>query len=112
MRRVDELVTRGRSRGQDAEPCERVFPLIRRERTGGDCLAGNAPETVAASHEVRLERLRPSVRAVVHAWPGGVELVHTERLSFEQQVSAGFETRSDEILYDLLLAVHRDRKSV
>ena len=111
MRGVDQLVTRGRRRGQDTEPGERVLPLIHPQYTGWHVLSGNAPETVATSCEVRLQGVGLACLAVVDLRSGRVGFVHMQRFGFEQELTAGFEAGGDQVLDDLLLAVHGDRSA-
>ena len=66
VRDVDELVRHRRRVGQQAEPAERIYALVRRQRAGRDALPAHAVEAVAAGDEVARELMLGSAVAVAH----------------------------------------------
>ena len=82
---VDELVHRRRDLREDPEPAERVLALERAQHAGGDALAADAVEAVAAGDEVALELVGRAVVREADARPVALELVHAHALDLEQE---------------------------
>ena len=105
---VDQLVSRRRRLRQDAEPGEGVLLLegsqgARRGRVTADAVGAVAPGEPVTAHLVAL-----AVVTVADRRRRAGEVVHAHDLGFEQELATGVEAGADEVLDDLVLAVHRD----
>src|SRR5215213_8292981 len=118
---VDELLRRGRSFDQDAEPPERVRAGVL--LAPGNGVAGGPEEAVRPDHVVadqlfllrgsveadppgREVELRAAAKAGLRA--RGIQVVHTHRRGLEDYGAARLQAGSVEVLDHLLLAVDHD----
>jgi hypothetical protein len=107
--RVDELVRRGRRLGEDAQPAERIDPLVDGQHTVGNRRTADAVEAVAPGNQVAVDlAMRAAVLKADHG-SRRVERGHRHPLRFEVERPRGGQTRLDQISNDFVLAVDGDR---
>ena len=94
--RVDQLVVRGRDRGEDAEPAVRVVALERPEHARGDRRAADAVEPVAAGDHVAFQLLAGALVGETDPRPLGLDRLDGDVVDLEEQRRAGLEPRGDQ----------------
>ncbi len=109
---VDQFLRCRRRFRQNTEPRERIDALV----GGNDSFRHRWPadpvKTIAAGDEVAREFFGRAIFAVVNRRALGIEVVNGEIIHFEHNLSAGIETRLDQILHHFLLRIHRDGAAV
>src|SRR4029077_5277574 len=108
---IDDLVHRGLDLGEDPEPTEGVVALEAAEHSRGDRPAADAVEAVASGEDLALELPRPSVVDEADTRPIGRQVVPSDVAGLEEEWQPALDTRTDQILDDLRLAVNHDRAS-
>ncbi len=96
---------------EDPKPPERIVTLPQLQYVRRDRPSADAVEAVTAGDEIGAQLTRLPAVAVVHERLAGPRGVEPHVLHLEQQGRSAGETRLDQVLDDLGLAVDRDRAS-
>src|SRR5580658_2355364 len=99
---------RGRGFGKDSQPAKRVNLLVAAHHRSRDGGAADAMETVAPCDEIAGDLVHAAVvlKADARQLAGEIENLHLP--GFKDNLPTSLESSTDQILYDLLLAVHGD----
>ena len=106
---VDQLVRRGRDRGEDPQPRERVLAVVLAKDSGRDRITRHAVEPIAPGDEVTGQFGGIAVFPVADDGARGVDRGRRDIAHVEPDHSPRRKPRGDEVLHHLLLAVDPDR---
>ena len=109
MERVDELVARGRRLGEDAQPAERIDPLVDCQHAGRNRRTADAVKSVAAGDEVAVDLVFGIAMPESDHRAGRVERADRHVLGLEVQRTRGRRPRFDQVVDDFVLPVDGDR---
>ncbi len=106
---VDELVRSRWSLGQNAEPCERIDPLVQIERARGNAVAAHPVKSVAARNEVALQKVLGSPGPIPDRRLVRIVVVNGHRVDLEQQRLTRRQSCRHQVSDELLLTVDHHR---
>src|SRR5437879_13839249 len=94
--------------GEEAQPSERIIPLVNLERAGGNGWAADAMKAVTAGNKITGQfRFQPVVLEK-NSRPRRCKILHAHILDFKKDRATAGLTRVDEISDDFALGVNRD----
>src|SRR3954447_4274463 len=105
MEAIDQLVIRRRRFRQDAEPAERIDPVVILEHARRKTRPADAVEAVAAADEIAFDLLRLTVMTEPDFGIAAAEVVNAGVRDLEENLAAVGQTLSDQVGDDLLLIV-------
>src|SRR5207253_10860816 len=97
MEAIDQLVIRRRRFRQDAEPAERIDPVVILEHACRKARPADAVEAVAAADEIAFDLLRLAVVAEADSRMAAVEIVDAGARNLEENLAAVGQALADQI---------------
>ena len=106
MMHIDQLVRHRRRLREDADPGERVFAVVERQRALRNRRPAHPMKAVASGDEIAGKLRLFAVLAKADA-RARLQIGKAHRFGLEQDLSPGVEVRVDEVLHHFVLAVDR-----